>query len=243
MNFNDLSIYQTIYETQSLNKAAKELGYSQSNLTARLQALEKELNAPLFIRSNSGIRPTTNGEQVYKFTVSALHNLDALKDKLADRQPQMLSSELLFDYLLNQKDIFLLEHYDVTIKKTDQFQDILARKEFDVVLSFTPTTLPNYSLVKEDQLTATFLQGKPSTNSKLPIAINSDYSCPFRQLTCKLFPNQNDLIEIDSLEMILQLVKQQRAIALLPCHLINDQLVQASPKRWSIPYYHYRNQL
>ena len=45
MNFNDLNIYKTIYETKSINKAAKELGYAQSNLTARLKAIEHELNS------------------------------------------------------------------------------------------------------------------------------------------------------------------------------------------------------
>lgn len=38
MNFKGLLIFKTVYDVKSLNKAAKILGYSQSNLTAHLNS-------------------------------------------------------------------------------------------------------------------------------------------------------------------------------------------------------------
>ncbi|WP_142999225.1 helix-turn-helix domain-containing protein, partial [Streptococcus gordonii] len=40
MNFNDMSIFVTIYETRLINKSSKILQYAQSNLSARLKVLE-----------------------------------------------------------------------------------------------------------------------------------------------------------------------------------------------------------
>ena len=40
--------------------------------------------------------------------------------------------------------------------------------------------------------------------------------------------------------MILQLVKQGKATALLPKYLISDDLVPANKQTWEIPYYSYR---
>lgn len=37
MNFKRLQIFRTIYDFKSLNKAAKVLDYTQSNLTAHLK--------------------------------------------------------------------------------------------------------------------------------------------------------------------------------------------------------------
>lgn len=65
MNFNDLSIY---------NK--------KSNLTARLKAIEHELNLTLFARSNQGVAPTDNGKKVYRFAVKSLRNWQKLQDTL-----------------------------------------------------------------------------------------------------------------------------------------------------------------
>ena len=61
MDFKELLIFKTVYDVKSLNKAAKILGYSQSNLTAHLKKMEHELRATLFIRSFDGMKPTAQG--------------------------------------------------------------------------------------------------------------------------------------------------------------------------------------
>lgn len=65
MNLNDLSIFINIYETGSLNQSAKALGYAQSNISARLQAIEREMGVQLFSRKYTGVVPTVNGREFY----------------------------------------------------------------------------------------------------------------------------------------------------------------------------------
>ena len=243
MNFNDLHIYQTIYETRSLNKAALKLGYTQSNITARLKALEQELNTPLFVRSNLGVKPTKNGQKMHDFATKVLQNYQNLKEDLSINKTKVLISELLFGYIITKKAPFSFEHYDIIIKNTNEIQELITKHAYDMVWTFTPITLPKYSLIKKSHLEACFLKGNKKTAGKVPVAINADINCPFRNLTLKLTQNKNSVTEIDSLEMILELVKKGQATALLPKYLMNDDLVAADSQSWNIPYYFYRYQL
>ena len=55
-----------INETGSINLAAERLFMSQSQLSSSVRALEKELGADIFIRSNKGISLTPFGEEFYR---------------------------------------------------------------------------------------------------------------------------------------------------------------------------------
>lgn len=41
MNFNDLKIFNAVYEEQSINKASIRLRYAQSNISQRISQIEK----------------------------------------------------------------------------------------------------------------------------------------------------------------------------------------------------------
>lgn len=52
----------------SFTKAAQELGYAQSSVTAQVQRLEATVGTPLFDRLTNGIRLTSVGEQMLPYT-------------------------------------------------------------------------------------------------------------------------------------------------------------------------------
>ncbi|XCP84682.1 LysR family transcriptional regulator [Roseburia hominis] len=62
MNFHNLQCVLEIWKCGSINKAAKNLFTSQSNLSHSIRALETELGFPLFARSSKGIELTQEGE-------------------------------------------------------------------------------------------------------------------------------------------------------------------------------------
>ncbi|NOU94688.1 LysR family transcriptional regulator [Paenibacillus sp. LMG 31456] len=64
MEFNDLKIFQTVAAHGSVSKAALELNYVQSNVTARIKLLEKELQTPLFYRHKRGMILNTEGKRL-----------------------------------------------------------------------------------------------------------------------------------------------------------------------------------
>ncbi|MBS4178645.1 LysR family transcriptional regulator [Lederbergia citrea] len=64
MELKNLYIFLKVVEQGNISKAAKELNYVQSNVTARIKKLEEELHTPLFHRHNRGIVLTPEGKKL-----------------------------------------------------------------------------------------------------------------------------------------------------------------------------------
>ncbi|MBP1042920.1 LysR family transcriptional regulator [Vagococcus sp. BWB3-3] len=243
MNLSDLDIYKTIYDTQSLNKTSTLLGYSQSNITARLKAIENEFNTQLFIRSHHGVQATEHGEKLYAFVTQTLSHLNQLKADFNRQLPSLLISELLFDFLILEKKIVSITDTLITIKKTSDIDEELTQRSYDDVFTFNPLTNNTYQLKATELLEVCFFKGSviPAANP-LPILINSDANCPLRQLTLSLCSEADHIIEVDSLENILKLVANGQAISLLPCYLLkNDAYQRNDDKAYNITYFKYQH--
>lgn len=76
MEFKDLEIFQVVAKMGTVTAAAKELEYVQSNITARIQKLEAEMNTKLFNRHNRGVTLTPEGKKllVYSKKILSLTN-------------------------------------------------------------------------------------------------------------------------------------------------------------------------
>lgn len=61
MEIRDLRIFLSVAQHGSISKAARELHYVQSNVTARIKHLEERLNTPLFHRKTKGVELTGSG--------------------------------------------------------------------------------------------------------------------------------------------------------------------------------------
>ena len=62
MDIKALKLFKAVSDAGSISKAAKNLHYVQSNVSARLQQLEDELGVPLVTREPRGVTLTTSGE-------------------------------------------------------------------------------------------------------------------------------------------------------------------------------------
>lgn len=76
MEFKDLEIFQKVAKLGTITGAARELKYVQSNITARIQKLEVEMNTKLFNRHNRGMTLTPEGKKllVYSEKILSLTN-------------------------------------------------------------------------------------------------------------------------------------------------------------------------
>ena len=61
MEIRDLKIFLSVAQHGGISKAAGDLNYVQSNVTARIKHLEELLNAPLFHRKTKGVELTASG--------------------------------------------------------------------------------------------------------------------------------------------------------------------------------------
>ncbi|WP_239615509.1 LysR family transcriptional regulator [Cohnella mopanensis] len=84
MEFNDLKIFQTVAAHGSVSKAALELNYVQSNVTARIKLLEKELRTPLFYRHKRGMILNTEGKRLLEYSRDILSRIEEIKRTFQD---------------------------------------------------------------------------------------------------------------------------------------------------------------
>ncbi|HLR73378.1 MAG TPA: LysR family transcriptional regulator [Pseudogracilibacillus sp.] len=86
MNVKDLLIFQTVAEAGSVNKAAENLNYVQSNVTSRIQKLEKELNSTLFYRHKRGMTLTNEGTLLLPYAQKIMHLVEEMKTIVTDEE-------------------------------------------------------------------------------------------------------------------------------------------------------------
>lgn len=225
MQLQDLEFYQRVYETGSINLAAKQLGYAQSNVTVRISKLEDEFKTQLFIRNYQGVTPTKDGDKFYHYAVRVITETNELKKNFKKKmtKPKIIISELLFNFLVIDQAEIKLANNDFIIKTSTEIGE-LSGNVAQFVVTYAQFDNQMYELEKTKNLKASFLVEQKSIRPETPLLVNSDQQCPFRRQT--LIRNRSfnrKIVEIDSWNGIIQLVKQGKGIALLPDYLCQKE--------------------
>ncbi|WP_161004051.1 LysR family transcriptional regulator [Furfurilactobacillus milii] len=242
MQLQDLEIYVQLYEQHSINRVAKLMGFAQSNITARLHAIETEFDVELFTRSYQGITPTKNGKQFYQYAQSVLN---ATRKIRAQMRPSTVSkrrivmSQLLFNLLVvKQKQYSLAQNTFDLLSSTEILA--LSDNEVDIVVTYANFNNSDYQEIATDYLPASFVVASGlEEDGQLPYLVNSDRHCPFRARTLRrLNHDMTNIQEIDSWDSIIKLVKNGLGIALLPDYLTaSDEFKRIDSKhRFKVPY-------
>jgi DNA-binding transcriptional LysR family regulator len=89
MDTAELKVFEAVARTGGMNRAAAELHTVQSNVTARIRALEDELGCPLFERHSRGVALTQAGERLLPYARRVAWLLaDATRAARDDGQPR-----------------------------------------------------------------------------------------------------------------------------------------------------------
>jgi DNA-binding transcriptional LysR family regulator len=240
MQLQDLSVFQKLYQLRSINQTATALGYAQSNISARLKVIESEFGVQLFDRTPQGIVPTAAGVQFAEYADQVLDATQTIRDQLNAQavKPKILISSLLFDYLVVEKQTYALDQADFELTSSTEMAS-LTYCDARQVISYAPFHVKGYQIHQTDQLSASFLKGVRADAEDLPILVNADHQCPFRQRSLKFATDRELKIqEIDSWSSIMQLVEQGRGVALLPKYLTKSHpFTVVWPKHhYNIPY-------
>lgn len=88
MDAADLRIFEAVVRLGSMSRASEELNTVQSNVTARIRALEQELGVELLRRTNRGVAPTPAGKRLLPFAMKVARLLaDARQAALDNGTP------------------------------------------------------------------------------------------------------------------------------------------------------------
>jgi DNA-binding transcriptional LysR family regulator len=96
MELSDLTVFAAVARCGGITRAAGELNTVQSNVTARVQALEAEIGLPLFERHNRGVRLTDAGKRllpyVERLAVMSREAILAARDDGTPKGPLLIGS-------------------------------------------------------------------------------------------------------------------------------------------------------
>jgi len=84
MDVADLKTFEAVARHGSMNRAAAELHTVQSNVTARIRALEDELGMPLFQRHARGVTTTPAGQRILPFVGRIARLIDEVRTAARD---------------------------------------------------------------------------------------------------------------------------------------------------------------
>lgn len=85
MNFDYLREFLDLANTLNFTKSASNLQMTQSTLSRHIAAMEKEIGAPLFVRSTSKVKLTQNGRLLYERSSALLSDYaDTIEEMKAE---------------------------------------------------------------------------------------------------------------------------------------------------------------
>lgn len=90
MKLSALKALVAAVEEGSLRAAARRLGVSQPSLTKLVRELERELGAPLLLRTRTGVSPTLQGRVLHARASAATRELDEAAEQIAQMGGRMV---------------------------------------------------------------------------------------------------------------------------------------------------------
>ena len=86
MEFRDLRIFLSVAQNGSISKAAGELNYVQSNVTARIKHLEGQLSTVLFHRKSKGVELTASGHLLMDYAKRIVRLVKEAESVITDQE-------------------------------------------------------------------------------------------------------------------------------------------------------------
>ncbi|WP_342133048.1 LysR family transcriptional regulator [Hydrogenophaga sp. OTU3427] len=159
MDLNLVRVFVAIYETQSVTAAAERLDVTQPTISYGLSKLRKSYGDRLFLRSGSGVAPTSLAEQLYTVFRDALAAVDNTLEARAVFSPATSRRR----FRLAMSDIGVLIFVPLLLRR---FQEVAPHIEIEVI-SISETTGEDLAAGRLDVAIGNIPQLSSQTRSSL----------------------------------------------------------------------------
>jgi DNA-binding transcriptional LysR family regulator len=246
--FSQIAAFVEVARRRSVSRAAEALFVTQPALTARLQGLERNLGARLFVRTPRGMKLTEAGESFLPYAVRALDSLtdgrmqvNALErggaGRLAIGAAPAVSTYVLPGLLKR----FAQSHPRVEVRvrtgHSEEMLELVLREQVDVGLvralqhrdiSSTPLYEDRLILVVDPEHPFAASGGIRLAEISGQQLILFDRTSSYHELTSALFRragiSPNGVMELDNIDAAKKMVEQGFGVALLPHTSVADEL-------------------
>lgn len=241
MEIRNLKTFLKAAELNSFTKAAKCFHYSQSTVTAHIDALEKELGVLLFIRNGKRIHLSAAGKhlQDYAYRIVALDE-EATAHFSTDTEPEgelrigiveSICSSLYMRVFSRFMKSYPKVKIKVTILTTVQLTDALEEGQLDLIITLDrPVTDSAFLVLRRKEAPVRFfaapthpLEGKKSCLLEDLFSENwllTEHGCNYRlaleEELAKRQINIHNTLEIGYARTLIRFVSEGLGISLLP---------------------------
>jgi LysR family transcriptional regulator, cell division regulator len=240
MDISDLKIFETVARCGGINRAATELHTVQSNVTARIKALETDIGCALFDRHSRGVSLTPAGRRLLPYAKQAVRLLSdarrAARDDGAPRGALAIGSlettaalrltPLLSRYAAENSEVDLALHTGTTC----ELIAAVAEQQLDGAFVCGPATHPalEEQLMFREELVVLAAPNVSSLNAAFKTGIVRTVvlraGCSYRQMLETLLARRGIVVErqleFGTLEAIFGCVSAGLGITLLPRALV-----------------------
>lgn len=151
MYIDHIKTFLEVTSSGSFQLAAEQLCVTQSTVSARIKALEEQLNRPLFIRKRSGVELTAGGQRFHPHALSVVQAWGRARQEVA--LPETLTTIMSLGLQLNHWDqlatpwLLWMEHHlpESATQVVAEYSDTLMRKIRDGVLDLAVVYQPQHS--------------------------------------------------------------------------------------------------
>ena len=245
MEIRNLKTFLKVASTRNFTHAAKDLGYSQSNVSAQIAQLEEEIGAPLFNRIGRQISLTQFGEELLPYAreicsvASQIDNLSRAEASLRGTVRAGLTdsiSELdLEDAFLAFPRRFPQVRLEIMLDTTEKLLERLRRGDLDTACLITDPLSPAEWVVWKEYETPIIAAVNPS----MPVAgkktvrmsdltglnlilmeTNAPYSSRFELELARQHLECTPVFRLQSTRAALRIVEKDAFAAILPCYAV-----------------------
>lgn len=252
MELRNLQSFCKVCETMSFSRAAEELGYAQSTVTAQMAQLEEELGVPLFDRNGKRFRLNGKGEELLGYARRLVALAEEARASVSDDEtPRGLlrlgtidstGTGLLPEVLRNYLLACPLVQVQVLTGSTREILEMLRQGRIDLMLTLDEK-LHDPDLVcaweREEDILFLCAPTHPFAGREISLAqaveenlLLTEQNCNYRRVleqacVAGCLPIRSSL-EVGNTSMILEYTKQNMGVSLLPRLIARKTLEEGS---------------
>lgn len=236
MESQELRIFREVARAGSISKAAGQLGYVQSNVTARIKKLEEELNAVLLIRHSKGVTLTAEGERLLIASEDILDRIDRAAAQIRDRKTfrigaaHTLSISRLPLWLTAFQEQLPEMNLSVVTDSQDHLAQYLSEGKADCAFLEAQYVTEEMETLASFQETLCIIAPFGCAEREMiqmPAIVNKIAACPYRARLLAWFQSHGvpapRIIEMDTVEATLRSVELGMGISLLPASVLSER--------------------
>lgn len=252
MDLQNLKTFMCVAELENFSKAAEELNYAQSTVTAQIKQLEKELGFPLFERVGRRSYLTAGGREFLSYAIRIRQLLDkagtigedikSAKGVIRIGVLESLLHERLLPVLADLQGEFQELEIMVKMGQTHELLSLMKQNQLDVIyVSNAANTDASVKTLYKRREELVFVSGKGHpVDEKCSIEELFSYRFVTTEPGGYCFGRLGEIassrslelhhkITVDSVNAIITLLSDNRSIAFLPKYSITDDMKIIDP--------------